>query len=224
MGQKTHPIGFRLGVNKTWNSKWYSLRQYVFFLHEDLKLREFLKDSLRHAGVSRIEIERVANKIKANIHTARPGIVIGKKGTGIDQLRAEAQKRTKSEIFLNIIEVRKAEADAQLISENIAEQIERRVAFRRAMKKAMSQAFKFGVKGIKVQCSGRLGGSEIARRERYAEGSVPLHTLRADIDYGFSEAFTTYGQIGVKVWIYKGEVLQRRKTHELHAQAVELKP
>lgn len=221
MGQKTHPIGFRLGVNKTWNSKWYSSRQYVFFLHEDLRLREFLKDKLRHAGVSRIELERVANKIKANIHTARPGIVIGKKGTGIDQLRAEAQRLTKSDIFLNIIEVRKAEADAQLVAENIADQIERRVAFRRAMKKAMSQAFKFGVKGIKIQCSGRLGGSEIARRERYAEGSVPLHTLRADIDYGFAEAFTTYGQIGVKVWIYKGEVLQRRRTHELPNQSVE---
>jgi len=210
VGQKTHPIGFRLGVNKTWSSRWFSVREYVPFLHEDLKLRVFLKKRLRHAGISKIDIERVANKAKVNIHTARPGIVIGKKGSGIDALRAEAQKLSKSEVFLNILEVRKAEADAQLIAESIADQLEKRIAFRRAMKKSMSQAFKFGVKGIKVQCSGRLGGSEIARTERYAEGSVPLHTLRADIDYGFTEAATTYGQIGIKVWVYKGEVLQRR--------------
>lgn len=218
MGQKTHPIGFRLGVNKTWCSKWFSVRDYVAFLHEDLKLRAFLKNKLRHAGVSRIDIERVANKCKINIHTARPGIVIGKKGTGIDQVRAEVQKLSKCEIFINIIEVRKAEADAQLIAENIADQLEKRVAFRRAMKKAMSQAFKFGVKGIKIQCAGRLGGSEIARTERYAEGSVPLHTLRADIDYGFAEAYTTYGQIGIKVWVYKGEVIGNRKPAEQQQQ------
>jgi small subunit ribosomal protein S3 len=211
VGQKTHPIGFRLGVNKTWSSRWFSVREYVPFLHEDLKLRSFLKQRLRHAGISKIDIERVANKAKVNIHTARPGIVIGKKGSGIDALRAEAQKLSKSEVFLNILEVRKAEADAQLIAESIADQLEKRIAFRRAMKKAMSQAFKFGVKGIKVQCAGRLGGAEIARTERYAEGSVPLHTLRADIDYGFTEARTTYGQIGIKVWVYKGEVLQRRQ-------------
>ena len=211
MGQKTHPIGFRLGVNKTWSSRWFSVREYVPFLHEDLKLRSFLKQRLRHAGVSKIDIERVANKAKVNIHTARPGIVIGKKGSGIDALRVEAQKLSKAEVFLNILEVRKAEADAQLIAESIADQLEKRIAFRRAMKKAMSQAFKFGVKGIKVQCAGRLGGAEIARTERYAEGSVPLHTLRADIDYGFTEAQTTYGQIGIKVWVYKGEVLQRRQ-------------
>lgn len=210
MGQKTHPIGFRIGVNKTWNSRWFSVRDYVRFLHEDLKLREFLKKKVRHAGISKIEIERVANKAKINIHTARPGIVIGKKGTGIDQLRNEAQKLSKSEVFLNILEVRKAEADAQLIAENIADQLEKRVAFRRAMKKAMSQAFKFGVSGIKIQCAGRLGGAEIARTERYAEGSVPLHTLRADIDYGFTEAYTTYGQIGIKVWVYKGELIDRK--------------
>ncbi len=207
MGQKTHPIGFRLGVNKTWSSKWYSKREYIKFLHEDLKLRAFLKKKLRHAGVSKIEIERVAQKAKINIYTARPGIVIGKKGSGIDQLKAEAQKVASSEIFLNIMEVRKAEADAQLIAESIADQLQKRIAFRRAMKKAMSQAFKFGVAGIKVQCSGRLGGAEIARVERYAEGSVPLHTLRADIDYGTTEAYTTYGQIGIKVWVYKGELL-----------------
>jgi small subunit ribosomal protein S3 len=210
VGQKTHPIGFRLGVNKTWKSRWFSVREYVNFLHEDLKLRSFLKDKLRHAGISKIEIERVANKAKINIHTARPGIVIGKKGTGIDQVRAEVQKISKSEIFINILEVRKAEADAQLVAESIADQLEKRVAFRRAMKKAMSQAFKFGVNGIKIQCSGRLGGAEIARTERYAEGSVPLHTLRADIDYGFAEAYTTYGQIGIKVWVYRGEVLSKK--------------
>lgn len=215
MGQKTHPIGFRLGVNKTWSSRWFSVRDYVNFLHEDLKLRAFLKDKIRHAGISKIEIERVAAKAKINIHTARPGIVIGKKGTGIDQLRAEVQKLSKSEIFINILEVRKAEADAQLVAENIADQLEKRVAFRRAMKKAMSQAFKFGVQGIKIQCSGRLGGAEIARVERYAEGSVPLHTLRADIDYGFAEAYTTYGQIGIKVWIYKGEVIAGRRPGEM---------
>lgn len=221
MGQKTHPIGFRLGVNKTWSSRWFSVRDYVTFLHEDLKLRAFLKEKLRHAGVSKIDIERVAGKTKINIHTARPGIVIGKKGTGIDQVRNEVQKLSKSELFLNIIEVRKAEADAQLISENIADQLEKRVAFRRAMKKAMSQAFKFGVEGIKIQCSGRLGGAEIARVERYAEGSVPLHTLRADIDYGFAEARTTYGQIGIKVWVYRGEVIGKRPQDERPEAPVE---
>lgn len=207
MGQKTHPIGFRLGVNKTWHSKWFHVRDYIKFLQEDLRVRAFVKDKLRHAGVSKIDIERVAGKMKINVHTARPGIVIGKKGSGIDQLRGETQRLSRSEIFINIIEVRKAEADAQLIAENIADQLEKRVAFRRAMKKSMSQAFKFGVSGIKIQCAGRLGGSEIARTERYAEGSVPLHTLRADIDYGFAEALTTYGQIGVKVWVYKGEII-----------------
>ena len=210
MGQKTHPIGFRLGVNKTWSSRWFSVREYQRFLHEDLKLRAFLKQKVRHAGISRIDIERVAAKAKINIYTARPGIVIGKKGTGIDQLRAEAQKLSKSEVFINILEVRKAEADAQLIAESIADQLEKRVAFRRAMKKSMSQAFKFGVLGIKIQCAGRLGGSEIARTERYAEGSVPLHTLRADIDYGFTEALTTYGQIGIKVWVYKGLLIGKK--------------
>ncbi len=219
MGQKTNPIGFRIGVNKTWKSRWYSVREYKSFLLEDIKLRKFLKDKVSHAGISRIDIERVANKAKINIHAARPGIVIGKKGTGIEQLKAEAQKISKSEIFINILEVRKAEADAQLIAENICDQLQKRVAFRRAMKKAMSQAFKFGVKGIKVQCSGRLGGAEIARLERYAEGSVPLHTLRADIDYGTSEAYTTYGQIGVKVWVYKGEVYKKISPTPVVSQA-----
>lgn len=210
MGQKTHPIGFRLGVNKTWCSRWFSVRDYAKFLHQDLMVRDFVKKKLKHAGVARIDIERVAGKMKINVHTARPGIVIGKKGTGIDALKAEVQGIIKSEVFINILEVRKAEADAQLIAESIADQLEKRVAFRRAMKKAMSQAFKFGVNGIKVQCSGRLAGAEIARVERYAEGSVPLHTLRADIDYGTAEALTTYGLIGVKVWVYKGEVLGGR--------------
>lgn len=221
MGQKTHPIGFRIGVTKTWSSRWYSQSQYIQFLHEDLKLRRFLKDRVKHAGISKIDIERVANKAKINIHTARPGIVIGKKGTGIDQLRAEAQRLSKSEVFINIVEVRKAEADAQLIAENIADQLEKRIAFRRAMKKAMSQAFKFGVLGIKVQCAGRLGGSEIARTERYAEGSVPLHTLRADIDYGVATAETTYGQIGIKVWVYKGEIIEKKVVPQEQAEGSE---
>lgn len=221
MGQKTHPIGFRIGVNKTWKSRWFSVKEYASFIKEDLKLREFLKEKVRHAGIARIDIERVANKAKINIHAARPGIVIGKKGTGIEQLKAETQKLTKSEVFINILEVRKAEADAQLISENVADQLQKRVAFRRAMKKAMSQAFKFGVKGIKIQCAGRLGGAEIARTERYAEGSVPLHTLRADIDYGTCEALTTYGQIGVKVWVYKGEVIERKQPKNLAALPTE---
>lgn len=213
MGQKTHPIGFRLGVNKTWSSRWYAARsEYTNYLHQDLKLREFLGKKLKHAGIARIDVERVAGKIKVNIHTARPGIVIGKKGSGIDQLKSETEKFTSAEVNLNIMEVRKAEADAQLVALNVAEQLQRRIAFRRAMKKAMNQAFKFGVLGIKIQCSGRLGGSEIARTERYADGSVPLHTLRADIDYGVAEALTTYGQIGVKVWIYKGEVLGKRRS------------
>jgi len=213
VGQKTHPIGFRLGVNKTWTSRWYSNHEYSKNLQEDFKVRNFLKKKLQHAGISKIEIERVAGKIKILILTARPGIIIGKKGTGIEQLHAEAQKLTKSQIFIKIGDVKKAEADAQLIAESITDQLIKRIAFRRAMKKAMSQAFKFGVKGIKIQCSGRLGGAEIARVERYAEGSVPLHTLRADIDYGTAEALTTYGQIGVKVWVYKGELLGKR--HEM---------
>ena len=212
MGQKTHPIGFRLGVTKTWSSRWFSKTEYATFLHEDLKIRKILGQRLKHAGVSRIDVERVAGKIKINIHSARPGVVIGKKGAGIEQLRKETQKHSGTEIHLNILEVRKAEADAQLIAANIADQLERRVAFRRAMKKALNQALKFGVKGIKIQCGGRLGGADIARTERYAEGSVPLHTLRADIDYGVAEAMTTYGLIGVKVWVYNGEVLDRRRT------------
>src|SRR3954454_18855911 len=207
MGQKTHPIGFRLGIIKTWSSRWYEEKNYAKWLHEDLKLKAFIKKKLNHAGVSYIEIERAANKAKINIHTARPGIVIGKRGAGVETLKKDVQALTENEVFLNIIEVRKAETNAQLVAENIATQLERRIAFRRAMKKATQTAQKFGAKGIRVACSGRLGGAEMARYEWYREGRVPLHTLRADIDYGFAEAKTTYGKIGCKVWICRGDIL-----------------
>jgi small subunit ribosomal protein S3 len=212
MGQKTHPIGFRLGIVKTWGSKWYEEKQYSKWLHEDIKLKREIKKKLEHAGVSAVEIERAANKAKINIYTARPGIVIGKRGAGIEALKKEVQALTESEVFLNIQEVRKAETNAQLVAENIATQLERRVAFRRAMKKAVQTAMKFGAKGIRVSCSGRLGGAEMARYEWYREGRVPLHTLRADIEYGTTEARTTYGKIGVKCWIFRGEVLPQRAT------------
>ncbi len=207
MGQKTHPVGFRLGVIRTWDSKWYEEKQYAAWLHEDIKLREYIKQKLSGAGISKVEIERAANKVKVSIHTPRPGIVIGKKGVGIEQLKKDLQEQVKNEVFVNIHEVRKAEIDAQLVAENIAMQLERRVAFRRAMKKAVQTALKFGAKGIRVASKGRLGGAEMARYEWYREGRVPLHTLRADIDYGLAEAKTTYGLIGVKVWIFKGEIL-----------------
>jgi small subunit ribosomal protein S3 len=211
LGQKVHPVGFRLGVIKTWDSKWYEEKNYAKWLHEDIKIREFVKKSLGHAGISKVEIERAANKIKVNVHTARPGIVIGKRGAGIETVKKDLQKLTSNEVFLNIVEVRKAETDAQLVGENIATQLERRIAFRRAMKKAVQTALKFGAKGIRVACSGRLGGAEMARYEWYREGRVPLHTLRADIDFGYAIARTTYGTIGVKVWIFRGEVLPRGK-------------
>jgi small subunit ribosomal protein S3 len=207
MGQKVHPYGFRVGVNKPWLSKWYAGRNYATFLHEDLAFRKIIKKKLYATGVSRIAVERAANKVKIIIHTARPGLVIGKKGAGIDALRDELQKKTKNELFLDIYEVRKAETDAQLIAENVAMQLERRVAFRRAMKKAVQSALKFGAQGIKIMVAGRLGGAEIARTEWYREGRVPLQTLRADLDYGTAEANTTYGLIGVKVWVFKGEIL-----------------
>jgi small subunit ribosomal protein S3 len=207
VGQKVHPIGFRLGVIRTWESKWYEEKNYARWLHEDIKIREFVKEKLGQAGISRIEIERAANKVKVNVHTARPGIVIGKRGAGIETIKKDLQALTENEVYLNVVEVRKAETDAQLVAENIATQLERRIAFRRAMKKAVQTALKFGAKGIRVATSGRLGGSEMARYEWYREGRVPLHTLRADIDYGFAEAKTTYGKIGVKVWIMRGEVL-----------------
>ena len=207
MGQKVNPIGFRLGVIRSWDSKWYEEKNYAQWLHEDIHIREFVKKSLGHAGVSKVEIERAANKVKVNVHTARPGIVIGKRGAGIETIKKDLQQLTKNEVFLNIVEVRKAEIDAQLVAENIATQLERRIAFRRAMKKAIQTAMKFGAKGIRVACSGRLGGAEMARCEWYREGRVPLHTLRADIDYGLAVAKTTYGTIGCKVWVCKGEVL-----------------
>ena len=214
MGQKTHPTGFRLGIIKTWSSRWYEEKNYAKWLHEDLKLKDFIKKKLHHAGVSYIEIERAANKAKINIHTARPGIVIGKRGAGVETLKKEVQALTENEVFLNIIEVRKAETNAQLVAENIATQLERRIAFRRAMKKATQTAMKFGVKGIRIYAGGRLGGAEIARSERYREGRVPLHTLRADIEFGVATAKTTYGTIGVKVWIFKGEVLPQRRRRQ----------
>ncbi|RMH39336.1 MAG: 30S ribosomal protein S3 [Deltaproteobacteria bacterium] len=211
MGQKTHPIGFRLGIVKTWSSKWYAEKDYAKWLHEDIKLKKFIKDKLQHAGVAMVDVERAANKCKINIYTARPGIVIGKRGAGVEQLKKDVQRLTSNEVFLNIVEVRKAETNAQLVAENIATQLERRVAFRRAMKKAVQTAMKFGAKGIRVQSAGRLGGTEMSRREWYREGRVPLHTLRADIDYGFAEAKTTYGNIGVKCWTFHGEVIGKDK-------------
>lgn len=211
MGQKVNPIGFRLGINRTWDSRWFAKREYSTFVVEDFNIRKFIKKRLYQAGVSKIEIERAANKIRIRIHTARPGIVIGKKGAEIESLKRELEKRISREIFIDIQEVRKPEVDAQLVAENVALQLVRRVAFRRAMKKAVSSALRFGALGIKISCAGRLGGAEMARREWYREGRVPLHTLRADIDYGFAEAFTTYGVVGVKVIIFKGEILPEKK-------------
>ena len=205
MGQKVHPYGFRLGFNRTWMSRWFDRRRYPELLHEDIALRRDLKKRLSHAGVARIEIERAANKLKINISTSRPGIIIGKRGAEIDKLRDEVHARTGREVFINIQEILKPELEAQLLAESVAIQLEKRVAFRRAMRKAIESAQRFGAKGVKVRVSGRLGGSEIARSEWYLEGRLPLHTLRSDIDYGFAEARTTYGVIGVKVWIYKGE-------------------
>jgi small subunit ribosomal protein S3 len=209
LGQKVNPIGLRLGIVKTWESKWYAGKNYSEYILEDFKIRKFLKQKLYHAGVSRIEIERSSNRIRLGIYTSRPGIVIGKKGAEIAQLKKTLEKMVKHEVLIDIQEVRKPEIDAQLVAENIALQIERRVAFRRAMKRCVSSAMRFGAKGIKIICSGRLGGAEMARREWYKEGRIPLHTLRADIDYGFVAAQTTYGIIGVKVFIFKGEILKK---------------
>jgi len=210
VGQKVHPFGFRLGFNKTWRSRWYSDRDYAKLLHEDLTLREDLKKRLSHAGVSEIDIERTANKMRINIYTSRPGIIIGRKGAEVDKLRDELQKLVNGEVYINIQEIQRPELDAQLVSENIATQLERRIAFRRAMKKAMESAFRFGAKGIKVRVAGRLNGAEIARSEWYQDGRLPLHTLKADIDYGQATSHTTYGTIGVKVWIYKSEMAKTR--------------
>ncbi len=209
MGQKVNPVGLRLGIVKTWESRWYADKNYSDYILEDYKIRRFIKVKLYHAGVSRIEIERSSKLIRLRIYTARPGIVIGKKGAEISQLKKEIEKLVSHEVLIDIQEVRKPEIDAQLVAENVALQIERRVAFRRAMKRGVTSAMRFGAMGIKIICSGRLGGAEMARTEWYREGRVPLHTLRADIDYGFVEARTTYGIIGVKVFIFKGEILKK---------------
>lgn len=214
MGQKTHPKGFRLGVIENWDSRWFAGRDYARLLHEDIRLRGFIKKRLYHAGISKVEIERAANKAKINIFTARPGIVIGKKGAEIEKLKQELSRLSAKEPYINIHEVRRPDLDAQLVAENIALQLERRVAFRRAMKESVARAMRMGAQGIRVQTGGRLGGSEIARVEWYREGRVPLHTLRADISYGLAEAKTTYGVIGVKVWIFRGEVLTREEEEQ----------
>ena len=215
MGQKVHPYGFRLGYNKPWKSRWFAKRDYGQWLHEDLKLKRELKKRLRMAGISSIEIDRMANKLRISIRTARPGIIIGRKGSEIDKLKADLQKETGREIYLDIQEVYKPELDAQLVAEAIALQLEKRIAFRRAVRKAVDSALRFGCKGIKVRVSGRLNGAEIARSEWYLQGRLPLQTLRADIDYGMAEAHTTYGVIGVKAWVYKGEILEAKKRREL---------
>jgi small subunit ribosomal protein S3 len=207
MGQKVNPIGLRVGINRTWDSRWFAGKDYAQLLHEDLKLKDYLKDRLQQAGVSKIVIERPAKKARVTIHSARPGVVIGKKGADIEKLRGDLAKMTGSEVSLNIVEIRKPEIDAKLIAENIAQQLERRVAFRRTMKRAVQSAMRLGALGIRINCSGRLGGAEIARMEWYREGRVPLHTLRAEIDFGEATAKTTYGTCGVKVWVFKGEIM-----------------
>lgn len=208
MGQKVHPYGFRLGVTKTWRSRWFAKQDYAKLLREDLELKDSLRERLKSAGVSSIEVDRPGNKLRVTIRTSRPGIIIGRKGAEIEKLKQELAKKTKREVFIDIQEVHKPELDAQLVSESIALQLEKRVAFRRAMRKAVDSALRFGCKGIKVRVSGRLNGAEIARSEWYLQGQLPLHTLRADLDYGFSQAYTTYGVIGIKTWVYKGEILE----------------
>ncbi len=216
MGQKVNPVGLRLGINKTWSSRWYSKKEYADYLHEDLRIRGFLSKELKSAGLSKIEIERAAKDVKINIYTTRPGIVIGKKGSGADKLKDSIKSLCKKkvegskEIILNIYEVKRAQSDAALIAENVAIQLERRVSFRRAMRNALQMAMKSGVKGARIRCAGRLGGAEMARTEWYKEGRIPLHTLRADVDYSASEAKTLYGLIGVKVWVFKGEILEKK--------------
>ena len=216
MGQKVNPIGLRLGIVKTWESRWYAGKNYADYILEDYKIRKFVKNKLHHAGISKVEIERSSKHIKLRVFTSRPGIVIGKKGAEISQLKKEIEKKVSHEVMIDIQEVRKPEIDAQLVAENVALQIERRVAFRRAMKRGVSSAMRFGAMGVKIICSGRLGGAEMARTEWYKEGRIPLHTLRADIDYGFIEARTTYGLIGVKVFIFKGEILKKDEVEPGH--------
>lgn len=215
MGQKVHPVGFRLGSTRTWSSRWFADKGYAAFLHEDVKIRRYIKAALSHAGISRIDIERSANRARITIHTARPGIIIGRKGSEVEKLKNELQARTGKEIYLNIEEVVHPELDAQLVAENIALQLQKRVAFRRAMKKAVQSARRLGAEGIKIACAGRLAGAEIARREWYRDGRVPLQTLRAEIDYGMATSHTTYGCIGVKVWVFKGEVLPSHRVADL---------
>ena len=212
MGQKVNPIGFRLGINRTWDSRWYAGKEYGVLLHEDVKIREYIEKALAQAGVARIIIERPAKRARITIHTARPGVVIGKKGADIEKLRQDLSKMTGGDVTLNIVEIRKPEIDAKLVADNIAQQLTRRVAFRRAMKRAVQSAMRLGAGGIRIKCGGRLGGVEIARAEWYREGRVPLHTLRADIDYGTSTAQTTYGACGVQVWVFKGEIMEHDPT------------
>ena len=220
MGQKVHPKGFRLGYTKTWNSRWFASKSYSEWLHEDLQIKRDLKRRFAHAGVSKVEIERAANKLKINILTSRPGIIIGRKGAEVDRLKAHIERETGRDVFVNIEEINRPEIDAQLVAESIALQLERRIAFRRAMRKAVESAIYFGAQGIKVKCSGRLNGAEIARSEWYIRGRLPLQTLRADIEYGLAEAKTTYGVVGVKVWVYHGEVLEIGKKKEEQGEAV----
>ena len=215
MGQKAHPIGFRLGTTRTWSSRWFASKEYANLLHEDVKIRRYIKDALYHAGISRIDVERSANRARITVHTARPGIIIGRKGAEVEKLKSELQMRTGKEIHLDIQEVVHPELDSQLVAENIALQLEKRVAFRRAMKKAVQSSVRLGAEGVRIACAGRLGGAEIARREWYRDGRVPLQTLRADLDFGVATAHTTYGTIGVKVWIFKGEVLPAARAAEL---------
>ncbi len=225
MGQKVNPIGLRVGINRTWDSRWYAGKDYAKRLVEDLKLREYVTERLKAAGISKVIIERAAKNTRVTVHTARPGVIIGKKGADIDKLRSDLSKRAGGDVSLNIVEVRKPEVDAQLAAEAVCQQLEKRVSFRRAMKRAVQNAQRFGAQGIRINVSGRLGGADIARTEWYREGRVPLHTLRADVDYGFAEALTTYGIIGVKVWIYKGDILehdpmaQDKRREETHGGA-----
>ena len=221
MGQKVNPHGIRLGIVKNWDAKWYADKDFADNLHEDIKIRDYLKKSLMQAGVSRIETERSKNRLKITIHTAKPGMVIGRGGAGIEQIRTGLKGYTTKRVDINISEVKQPDMDATLVAENIAQQLERRIAFRRAMKQAVGRTMRLGAKGIKIACAGRLGGAEIARKEAYREGSIPLHTLRADIDYGTAEAHTTYGRIGIKVWIFKGEILPERKQQKAATEGSE---
>ncbi len=217
MGQKVHPTAFRLGTTKTWSSRWYAGRNYAKLLHEDLRVVKLVKQRLAHAGIAKVEVERMGQKARVTIHTARPGIVIGRRGTEVDQLRAELEALCENEVYIVVQEIKNPEMDAQLVAENIALQLERQVSFRRAIKKAVTTAMRLGAKGIKIHCSGRLAGAEIARSEWYREGRVPLQTLRADIDYGFAESNTTFGKIGVKCWVFKDEILQREPSRRENA-------